>query len=64
SAHQPAEASQRSLQPYVSSLPSILSSVRKSYFREDHFKGGRSVEQFANAELNKKLETLHEYLGV
>jgi intracellular sulfur oxidation DsrE/DsrF family protein len=23
-------------------LPSILSSVRKSYFREDHFKGGRS----------------------
>ena len=42
SAHQPAAASQRSLQPYASSLPSILSSIRKTYFREDHFKGGRS----------------------
>jgi hypothetical protein len=27
-------------------LPSILSSVRKSYFREDHFKGGRSDATF------------------
>jgi branched-chain amino acid transport system ATP-binding protein len=25
---------------------------------------GKIVEQFANSELNKKLETLHEYLGV
>ena len=26
----------------ASSLPSIFSSIRKTYFREDHFKGGRS----------------------
>ncbi len=30
------------LPPYAASLPSILSSIRKSYFREDHFNGGRS----------------------
>jgi hypothetical protein len=42
SAHRPAAASLQFLQPYAASLPSISSSIRKSYFREDHFKGGSS----------------------
>jgi len=40
SAHRPVEASLRSLQMYAFSLPLIFYSTRKSYFREDHFKGG------------------------
>src|SRR5271154_2285467 len=43
SAHQPAEASQQSLQPYASSFPSSRPPPSKTYIGEDHFKGGRSV---------------------
>jgi branched-chain amino acid transport system ATP-binding protein len=39
----------------------FASTVADRYYIMEH---GKIVEQFANAELNKKLETLHEYLGV
>jgi branched-chain amino acid transport system ATP-binding protein len=39
----------------------FASTVADRYYIMEH---GKIVEQFANSELNKKLETLHEYLGV
>jgi branched-chain amino acid transport system ATP-binding protein len=39
----------------------FASTVADRYYIMEH---GKIVEQFANNELNKKLETLHEYLGV
>ena len=39
----------------------FASTVADRYYIMEH---GKIVEQFANAELNKKLETLHDYLGV
>jgi len=41
SAHRPAEASRRSLQPYAASTPLILFSMVKIYFRENHLNGSR-----------------------
>lgn len=39
----------------------FASTVADRYYIMEH---GKVVEQFANTELDKKLETLHEYLGV
>ena len=39
----------------------FASTVADRYYIMEH---GKIVEQFANSELNEKLETLHEYLGV
>ena len=39
----------------------FASTVADRYYIMEH---GKIVEQFANSELNTKLETLHEYLGV
>jgi branched-chain amino acid transport system ATP-binding protein len=39
----------------------FASTVADRYYIMEH---GKIVEQFVNSELNKKLETLHEYLGV
>ena len=39
----------------------FASTVADRYYIMEH---GKIVEQFANSELSKKLETLHEYLGV
>ncbi len=39
----------------------FASTVADRYYIMEH---GKIVEQFANSELDKKLETLHEYLGV
>jgi branched-chain amino acid transport system ATP-binding protein len=39
----------------------FASTVADRYYIMEH---GKIVEQFANSELNKKLDTLHEYLGV
>ncbi len=39
----------------------FASTVADRYYIMEH---GKIVEQFANSELNQKLETLHEYLGV
>jgi branched-chain amino acid transport system ATP-binding protein len=39
----------------------FASTVADRYYIMEH---GKIVEQFANSELNKKLGTLHEYLGV
>ena len=39
----------------------FASTVADRYYIMEH---GKMVDQFANSELNAKLETLHEYLGV
>ncbi|MGO4527333.1 hypothetical protein AB4097_21065, partial [Microvirga sp. 2MCAF35] len=48
SAHQPAATSRQSLQPCVSSWAfSRPPNGKKPYIREDHFKGGRPVNDFS-----------------